>query len=660
MVNFPLIESLSVEGYELYPGTSEKPGLQAAFLPGVTLILGANGLGKSTLVHLLFRMLGGNAELKGSGFDGLGSGQLEVRSLYPHELRVFAARVGDAAAHGRATVRLTAGTTRLELTRELSSLTLTALAVDEEVLEPDEENFRQSIVAASALDHFLDWILVLRYLVFYFDDRRSLVWDPTAQRRLLPLLFIPTTRTDPIRELTNRILVQDSAVRNLNATLVKQEREMRAQERAQNLQPTVKAELDVLTARRASETDRLEELQSKVVPLEAARSEARLSYLQAVERRESLAVELDRIRIDHVRAAFPSSGESAAYILTHLMADADCLVCGNTAPDAAAALRARIETDHCAICGSELAKSHQIRPDGAEVQILRSKLADARLAEDSAFDDRQRADRLFAETLADIAQLENSVNSTSRQIDLLESRLPESARTTNKRREALAALRAGNEIARENVFSLKAELTTLVDKQNLELSAYKDSIKAQFEHHAQDFLVEDCALVWTSHPEQIGQLGHGIQFSVFQIDMGGGSISGLTRRAGAQQVSESQREFIDIAFRMALIGVAGANTAGSIVIDAPESSLDAVFAPRAANVLTSFAPSDGNSRMIITSNLVDGQLIPQIAARAGIEDANSERVVNLFETAAKTAALRKYDAEYSAALRRAFKAPDNE
>jgi len=39
------------------------------------------------------------------------------------------------------------------------------------------------------------------------------------------------------------------------------------------------------------------------------------------------------------------------------------------------------------------------------------------------------------------------------------------------------------------------------------------------------------------------------------------------------------------------------------VIDAPESSLDAVFVTRAADVLTRFA-ADGGNRLLITSNLI--------------------------------------------------------
>jgi len=74
-VQFPVFRRLAVHDYELYPGTPEKPDLDAEFLPGVTLIVGANGLGKSTLILILYRLLTGPSEVSGdSGASVLGSG----------------------------------------------------------------------------------------------------------------------------------------------------------------------------------------------------------------------------------------------------------------------------------------------------------------------------------------------------------------------------------------------------------------------------------------------------------------------------------------------------------------------------------------------------------------------------------------------------------
>ena len=103
-----------------------------------------------------------------------------------------------------------------------------------------------------------------------------------------------------------------------------------------------------------------------------------------------------------------------------------------------------------------------------------------------------------------------------------------------------------------------------------------------------------CALIWAPHKAQVGEYGPQINFPAYELEMGADFPSPV-RRSGPEQVSESQREFIDLAFRMALMRVAGPERAGTLVIDAPESSLDAVFVTRAADVLT---PS---GRLILTT-----------------------------------------------------------
>ena len=60
MINLPILHSFDVSEYGLFPGGgSDAPGLHIGFSPGLTLVLGANGLGKTTLVMMLYRMLTG-------------------------------------------------------------------------------------------------------------------------------------------------------------------------------------------------------------------------------------------------------------------------------------------------------------------------------------------------------------------------------------------------------------------------------------------------------------------------------------------------------------------------------------------------------------------------------------------------------------------------
>jgi hypothetical protein len=97
---------------------------------------------------------------------------------------------------------------------------------------------------------------------------------------------------------------------------------------------------------------------------------------------------------------------------------------------------------------------------------------------------------------------------------------------------------------------------------------------------------------------------------------------------------------------MALMSVAGIDGVGSLVIDAPESSLDAVFVRRAAKVLVRFGAPDSGNRLIVTSNLIEGDLIPALIRDAGIRSHADPRIVDLLDLAAPTAATRVLGGEY--------------
>ena len=97
-----------------------------------------------------------------------------------------------------------------------------------------------------------------------------------------------------------------------------------------------------------------------------------------------------------------------------------------------------------------------------------------------------------------------------------------------------------------------------------------------------------------------------------------------------------------------------AERGSTLIIDAPESSLDAVFVARAADVLTLFCPPGTENRLVVTSNLIDGDLIPHLLTRSGIKSPRDSRVVDLLRTAAPTAAVRALYPDYADVRRRLF------
>jgi energy-coupling factor transporter ATP-binding protein EcfA2 len=654
-VQFPILRRLAVHGYDLYPGTSEKPDLDATFLPGVTLIVGANGLGKSTLILVLYRLLTGPSEVAGdTGTSVLGSGQLTLRPFRDQEPRMFARRVADQAVDALAEVEFSLGDRYVQVSRKLSTLQLSTLTVDGKAVDVSEAAFQALIVEAAGVGHFVDWLLILRYITFFFEDRRSLVWDPTAQRRILKLLFTPPTQEDRIGEFEKRILSTDSRARNTRATLAAEERKLEQQEKALSTLPVQQAELEELLATREDSERESEELRERSAALDAVRADVRLTLLRAREHRTSLANELESIRFQQIRDAFPTSSETAAYLLTQILAEDKCSACGTQVPDFRAALEERLAVGDCVVCGSHISEPGDgAGATSADLAELQERLEVAEGAEREATANRDVTEAELRQCWGRLAELDQVVRAAETRIRRLELNMPQASRS-QARREAIRDLRRQNEEEIAGVLRDKDELDRLVQAVNLQIAEYQGRVRAAFDGYAEDFLLDTCSLVWGSNVEQVGLLGKGISFSVFQIDMSGATTDAEVTRRASDGVSESQREFIDLAFRMALIQVAGTEGVGSLIMDAPESSLDAVFAPRAASVLTGFATPGSESRVIITSNLVDGRLIPTIAEQANIDGPDDPRVVNLFEIATPTRALDQLRDLYMEALRRAF------
>ena len=137
-----------------------------------------------------------------------------------------------------------------------------------------------------------------------------------------------------------------------------------------------------------------------------------------------------------------------------------------------------------------------------------------------------------------------------------------------------------------------------------------------------------------------------MSFPNYGLELSGGGHTNLTRRSNPQEVSQSQREFVDLAFRMALMSAAASNgAAATLVVDAPETSLDAIFTVRAAEVLARFAKVLPENRLIITSNLIAGELIPELIKRGGVGNSPA-KIVNLLNIATPTAAVRHYRKDY--------------
>ena len=652
MIRFPLIQELSVDNYALYPGSSsDRAGFTTPFLPGLTLILGANGLGKTTLVWLLYRMLCGPYDI--SGLDSgrpLGTRRLEARQIHKTK-HLFAQRVEDDAVAGEACLRFNLGDKCITIARSLNDLDLTAFRVDgTDFSVDDEETYQSEIAALAGVWSFGDWILLLRHLTFYFEDRRALVWDPSAQTQICRLLFLPPETARQWTESERQILELDSQARNLGAAVRKQARSLAQDEELKTAAPAVEAELGTLASLQESDEEKRDQLDEAILALDRIRKEARLALLTAEHEREAALRALGHAKLMALQERFPAAAETARYILAQLFAEGTCLVCGNGVPEVARSLESRVDRSRCVVCDTPIDRN-----DEGNTEI--ESLSEVRIAKSS--ESLERTDRKLTSARARMASREREYEDYRLQLDKIDAvlaarrtridtlirRLPDEAQELRRRREEFAVLRRQVDSMKKELTARREAFTGFIGEVRESIIKHAPRIRETFVGYAGEFLLEDCDLQWSVRARRVGQTGPTVKFPVFELDLASASHQSPVRRSGPDEVSESQREFIDLAFRMALMEAADPTSGATLIIDAPESSLDAVFVRRAAEVLARFGEPENDNRLVLTSNLTDGDLIPRLVRLCDI-DTGSQRLIDLFEIAEPTAAVRQHLAEY--------------
>ena len=111
------------------------------------------------------------------------------------------------------------------------------------------------------------------------------------------------------------------------------------------------------------------------------------------------------------------------------------------------------------------------------------------------------------------------------------------------------------------------------------ITAAADDIRDMFAARISEFLLERAEISFSTTRAAIGESGRRYEWPSFLLSMTSGTFDNPSPRRSRSEVSMSQGEFIDLAFRLALVEVAAGSGPATLVFDAPEASLDALFMP---------------------------------------------------------------------------------
>ena len=662
MVRFPVLEQLQVKDYKLYPGDPSGSGLDLTFTNGPWLVLGVNGLGKSTLLLIIRHLLSGPYWVVSAG--PAGAARSDIVNV---DRRLFAGRVSDGGRGALATLKVRFGDTILTVARRLDDLSITRCEVAGRILEPEpepEEQFRNTVVELMGVGGFADALRIFRYLTFLLDQRDGLIWDPRAQSEIFRAIFLPPDRAALWRSLEGDIVSGDSGARNVNAALYKIIQRQESDRRRDLNAPNLRARLAAL----AGEQDRDEALEIEKIRERELADDRRLDARDALRVREQEAEEkrraYERLKFNALRQAFAKIALNDQYTFLKIITDGICPACRNEASAFAHELEKRQGEGLCVVCGS----SKEAEGTVVSVELFSEERASrahsaARDAEDAVNGARETlriAEADYERLGTDLGSLRNTIDHRDRQIRQLQKQLPTGEVQTNRDHDEVTTLRRRVLQFRNDRAHAENDLEQLLEEARKSVEAVRSRIEEQFRARAADFLLETFRLVYAPDHRVVGQIGRQLEFPAFEVELTGGAIDGRSVRRTGAQVSLSQREYLDIAFRMAVMAVVTSD-ASTLIIDGPETSLDAVFASRAGDLLASYARSGGDvgNRLLATCNVVNTPLIPTMLSDYARNGAREDRVINLMNLAAPTAALEHLKEEYQKAYQRILNVPSD-
>ena len=665
MATLPLLTAFEVKDFDLFPGLDDSAGIERAVASGVTLIAGINGLGKTTLLMVLLRLLTGPHDLTSAGRPDVGSTLPEKPvNLSRDALRFFAQRVADDAKDATGALKVRFGSRELFVKRRLQNLKLVEATLDGQPLQViDEAHYQSTMCELMDLSSFVDVLLVLHHTIFFPEGRPGALWDRNAQRQLLRAILLPPPLAAKISDLERQVGSADSAARNLNTILGPQRRRLEEAKAAQAAAPAVRATVKSKQTLLAAAEARRSGLDERRETVQAERRAVQLDYERAKIEREESARAVERLKYESLSRVFPKLEDAALLTVLTLLAKGDCLVCGAHAEAARKHMEAELAGGICPVCHSlpaeqaNVVAAHEV--EASRLERLQHRAQQAVVEEASLSARFTALNTEYDDVLAQIKGMSSEISDLEAELRALDAKLPR----PTKEIEALEMQVQSMEETLAGYLARRAERADeLRDAMKLVQNAAVEKtgvLEDAFARYAHSMLSEEAVLVRDNIDAGIAQAEEQFEVPSFYADMTSAARPGMSRRRSANDVSESQRELIDLAFRFALLEAAEAAGASTLVMETPEASLDELAMERVGRALYDFA-STGANRLVATSNLTNAGMIAWLFGgpikSRGELTGRYDRTVNLLTLSAKNRALLDdVDGRYIGLLDKALK-----
>lgn len=649
MVSFPQVKRIEVTGYELYPGKDKIYLTQIPFDDGPWMILGVNGLGKSTLLMLLRFLLTGPYNTPSPGFKGE-----KTKPYFKYGEATFSARVSDNARDAFATLNFVIGSAHFSVRRSLNNLSLdrAEIKIDGIRTITESEDDLQGIICKSVgVTEFSDYIKIITWLLFYLDAKTPLIWDVNAQYEIFKSILIPKV-SNRMRILEGAIVTADSSIRNIADAIRKiKDRESKELKKLASVPDTLK-ELERMSSEKSKLSEDLESALIKLKADEEREKDSETMFKRAELDLEDAQIKYEYRKIVELQSELEKYDNNTKYLIVKILTDSSCVFCGVKDESLSALVESRVSSGKCISCGENISISNKSEITDGSVNDVISHLEECKSKYSNFVLSYKDAKEKLSNTRKNVVSLRERIDLLDARLRKLTSNLPSQERGVLAGQESrLSLLEDQLEPFREDKKNAEDEIVSLVSQLKSEAEKVKDKIINAFQQRANIFFAEKIKLVYAPRTTKIGQgAGRSIELPAFEVEMTSGATKDEFMRRKSAEVSLSQRDYIDLIFRMSLIESLS-DSGGSLVIDGPEGAVDAVFASRAGFLINNFS-NNKNINTISACNIVDGDFIPSVLSNFSTKEARNKHVVDLMEIAVPTAAVRNLMGEYRSKLQK--------
>ncbi len=608
-IKLPFVTGFRVTGFEPIYSAS----ISLKMREGPYLILGGNGLGKTTLMQAVVYGLAGGAD----------ENIEEVKALrWTHGYfrgRLSATQIANAQVE----VDFQLGSHKVSVRRGFKGANV--VAVRDGSGKWDEKDadsrFREILSQFGGYLNPSDFAFVVHRLLYLPESRRLIAWDTDAQIRLLMLLNQDIALEQEFRESRARLKFLDSKKRHIHVALNKAKGQLDRLLEYEEVDSTYEAEEEEEDSPppTAEKEARLPELVARLNDIGRKRAEADRRAHGAMDDLSRTSSGIDQLR-DAIESA--EAGLVANFLavterdqnlaLAKLVQSSICPACGKKHAELADHARKFLRDHRCVLCGSE--EPQDVNPD---LDKIREKMDDL-LRQQQAFEEVIRLAKAESDVLRDQefemqAQV-NQIRYSRSVVAMVERNLPEI--TSDSLKGLQQRLEDEEADAEMQISVLRKKLEADYEDFSNKMEARMDRLRLAYAGYATDFLGLKCDL------EEIDQNGL-IDLKLFVPNFGD------VVRDKPEACSEAQRFFLDIAFRMSLIDLACGNKGtGTFICETPETALDFSYVNNVVRMFVSFAEKQHN--ILLSANIQYQGIAEKLITHVPQKD-RIEHVVNLLE-----------------------------